>query len=138
MNSIFWNNLLIRFIISFAFWEAFSLPVKMLFFSKFYYMAEFKSIFVPIIDIYWIGPVFADIIQIFFTGILYSLAKPSLPEKFAGGFLFGLAMAGIFAGITIFTLSFTTVFPPQMLWVWSLYEALLSITVAVIYSTEIN
>jgi len=138
MNSTFWNHLLIRFIISFAFWEAFSLPVKMLFFSKFYYMPAVKSIFVPIVDIYWLGPVFADFIQIFFTGVLYYLAKPSLPEKFAGGFLFGIVLAGVFAGLTIFILSFTTVFPTQMVWVWCLYEALLSVSVAVIYSTEIT
>lgn len=138
MNSKIWNHLIIRFLVSFASWEVLSFPIKMLFFSKFYYSTEFKQFFVPMIDIYWIIPAFADIMQIFVTGFLYYLAKHTLPEKYAGGFLFGLLLSGIFASIALLLQSFTTVFPIKILWIWFLYEALMSIIVSVIYSADLD
>ena len=136
MSGKVWNHLIIRFLVSFAFWEVLSFPVKMLFFSKFYYSSEFKHVFTPIADIYWIIPAFADMIQIFITGFLYFLAKHTLPEKYAGGFLFGLLLSGIFVSIVLFLQSFTSAFPLQILWIWFLYEAFLSVTVSLIYSAD--
>ena len=136
MNSKVWNHILIRFLVSLAFWEALSFPLKMLFFSKFYYSNDFKSFFTPVTDINWIIPAIADMIQIFATGLIVSLARPSLPEKLAGGFLAGLILSGIFVGITLFIQSFTSLFPTEFLWMWCLYEVFLSLTVAIIYTVE--
>ena len=86
-------------------------------------------------DIFWAGPVFADFIQIFIIGALYTLSKRSLPESISGGFLFGLLISVFFASIALFMASFTNSMNNTIWWVWALYQFIESVTVSVIYSS---
>jgi hypothetical protein len=65
-----WNQFLIRFLLAFAFWEVIAFPLRMLFFSKFYYDPNLSGIFVSIANIYWLGPIAADFLSILTLGAL--------------------------------------------------------------------
>ena len=136
MNNKVWNQFLIRFFLAFAFWEAFSFPVKILLFSKFYYNVDLSGLFVQMKDVYWVVPIGADFIQIFAIGVIYTLARKSLPENISGGVIIGLMVSLLFISIPLFMISFTSPIPGIIWWTWAIYQFIESITVSVIYSSS--
>jgi len=138
MNNKVWNQFLIRFFLAFAFWEAFSFPVKILLFSKFYYNIELTGLFVQMRDVYWVVPIVADFIQIFAIGVLYNLARKSLPENISGGVVFGLLISILFMSIPLFMISFTNSMTNLIWWTWAIYQFIESLTVSVIFSSSDN
>lgn len=135
LNTEKWNRILVRFLLAFSFWEAVSIPLRMLFFAKFYFDPTLKSIFVPITDVFWLGPVFSDLTFTLAFGFLYALMKESLPQGLVGGFLVGILVSIIgFVSPMLWTLSLTNFAPTQLVWVWVAYYSLFTISTAVIYS----
>lgn len=134
-----WNQFLLRFIIAFAFWEVLAFPLRMLFFSKFYHNPELQSIFVPVAEIYWLGPISAEFIGIFVIGFLYTLIQKGLPEGLVGGLLFGFlfSIAG-FVSPTLFLTTLTNLAPNSLWWIWVLFLSLQTITVSSIYSVSLT
>ncbi|MDZ4725422.1 MAG: hypothetical protein SH817_04655 [Leptospira sp.] len=130
-----WNRILVRFLLAFAFWEAISIPLRMLFFSKFYFDPSLRGIFVPVSDVYWIGPIAGDLIQTLFLAILYVYARPSLPNGLVGGILFGIVYA-ITAnmGVTLVLTSLTNVAPTLIWWVWAGFQTLYAIIAGSVFS----
>jgi len=139
LNTEKWNRILVRFLLAFSFWEAVSIPLRMLFFSKFYFDPNFKGIFVPITDVFWIAPVFSDLVFTLSFGVLYSLIKDSLPQGLVGGFLVGILVSIIgFVSPMLWTLSLTNFAPVVLVWVWVAYYAIFTTVTAVIYSVGWN
>jgi len=107
----------------------------MLFFSKFYFDPSLRGIFVPVSDVYWIGPIAGDLIQTLFLAILYVYARPSLPNGLVGGILFGIVYA-ITAnmGVTLVLTSLTNVAPTLIWWVWAGFQTLYAIIAGSVFS----
>lgn len=130
-----WNRILVRFLLAFAFWEAIAIPLRMLFFSKFYFEPSLKGIFVPVADVYWIGPIAGDLVQTLFLAILYVYARESLPKGLVGGILFGLIYAITSAlGTTLVLSNLTQVAPTLLWWVWACFQTIYAMTVGSIFS----
>lgn len=139
LNAEKWNRILVRFLLAFSFWEAVSIPLRMLFFSKFYFDPNFKGIFVPITDVFWLAPVFSDLVFTLSFGVLYSLIKDSLPQGLVGGFLVGIVISIIgYVSPMLWTLSLTNFAPSILVWVWVAYYAIFTTVTAVIYSVGWN
>ncbi|MBM9590366.1 hypothetical protein JWG41_07915 [Leptospira sp. 201903075] len=139
LNTEKWNRILVRFLLAFSFWEAVSIPLRMLFFSKFYFDPNFKGTFILITDVFWLAPVFSDLVFTLSFGVLYSLIKDSLPEGLVGGFLVGILVSIIgFVSPMLWTLSLTNFAPPVLVWVWVAYYAIFTTITAVIYSVGWN
>jgi len=130
----FWNQFLVRFVVSFSFWEVLGFPLRLIFFSKFYNDVVYKNFFVSISDIYWPIPVLAEFVFVFFLGLLIQFSKSSLPEGISGGILFGLvfSVASYFSA-AIFFVNFTLV-SPSIIWVWAAYSGILTIIVSSVYT----
>lgn len=95
--------------------------------------------FVPITDVFWIGPVFSDLSFTLSFGFLYALMKESLPQGLVGGFLVGILVSIIgFVSPMLWTLSLTNFAPTVLVWVWVAYYAIFTISTAVIYSVGWN
>jgi hypothetical protein len=86
-----WNQFLIRFLLAFAFWEVIAFPLRMLFFSKFYYDPSLSGIFVSIANVYWLGPIAADFLSILTLGALVLSRKDLGCQKdWSADLLFGV------------------------------------------------
>ncbi|TGN18937.1 hypothetical protein [Leptospira idonii] len=134
-NTETWNRILVRFLLAFAFWEAVAIPLRMLFFSKFYFDPSLQSLFVSMTDVYWLGPVAGDLIQSLFMAILFAYAREGLPEGLLGGLGFGILFSlGAVVGPTLFLSTLTQFAPTSLLWVWAGYQTLFSIVAGSIYS----
>jgi hypothetical protein len=130
-----WNRILVRFLLAFAFWEAIGIPLRMLFFSKFYFDPSLRGSFVPVADVYWIGPIAGDLIQTLFLSFLYVYSKENLPVGLVGGILFGLIYAiTAFVGPTLILTNLTNFVPLQLAWVWVGFQTLFSVAVGAILS----
>ncbi|TGN06901.1 hypothetical protein [Leptospira ilyithenensis] len=134
-NTDTWNRILVRFLLAFAFWEAVAIPLRMLFFSKFYFDPSLKGIFVPIADVYWVGPIAGDLLQTLFLGILYGYAKENLPKGLVGGLLFGLLFSlTAYVGLVLFLSNLIQITPTILWWVWAGYQTLFALATGAIYS----
>ncbi|MCG9873723.1 MAG: hypothetical protein MH321_02925 [Leptospiraceae bacterium] len=130
-----WNQFLVRFLLAFGFWEVVAFPLRMLFFSKFYFDPSLSSIFVPMANIYWIGPIAADFVTIFALGALYFLCKGGLPEGLVGGLLFGILFSiSAYLGPVLILSTFLKIGSLPIWWVWVVFQSLQAITVSAIYS----
>ncbi|GBF50187.1 hypothetical protein LPTSP4_17110 [Leptospira ryugenii] len=130
-----WNRILVRFLLAFAFWEVVAIPLRMLFFSKFYFDPNFKAVFVPMHEVYWIGPIAGDLIQCFFLALLFVFSKQQLPEGLVGGILFGFLFAiTAYVGPVLLLTNLTNLTANYVWWVWVAFQTLFSITVSSIYS----
>lgn len=135
INTDSLNRILIRFLLAFAFWETVSIPLRMLFFSKFYFDPLLKGIFVPVADIYWIGPIAGDLIQTLFLAFMFAYSRASLPNGLIGGILFGLVYSmTAFVGMTLVLSNLTNIVPTSLWWIWVGYETLYAIIVGSIFS----
>lgn len=95
--------------------------------------------FVPITDVFWLGPVFSDLSFTLAFGFLYVLMKESLPQGLVGGFLVGILVSIIgFVSPMLWTLSLTNFAPSALVWVWVAYYSIFTISTAVIYSVGWN
>lgn len=134
-----WNQFLLRFLIAFAFWEVLAFPLRMLFFSKFYHDPSIESLFIRIADVYWLGPISAEFLGIFFLGLLFYLVKSGLPEGLVGGLLFGTVFSiAAFVAPVLFLTTLTQVAPAALWWIWVLFLTIQTITVSSIYSVSIS
>lgn len=130
-----WNQFLVRFLLAFGFWEVVAFPLRMLFFSKFYFDPSLSNIFVPIANIYWLGPIAADFATIFTLGALYFLCKGGLPEGLVGGLLFGILFSiSAYLGPVLILSTFLKIGSLPIWWVWVVFQSLQAITVSAIYS----
>jgi hypothetical protein len=130
-----WNQFLLRFLLAFAFWEVVAFPLRMLFFSKFYFDPSLSGIFVPMANVYWLGPIAADFLSIFALGALYFLCKRGLPEGLVGGLLFGtLFSLSAYVGPTLMLTTFLQIGNLPIWWIWVIFQTLQAITVSVIFS----
>ncbi|EPG74325.1 hypothetical protein LEP1GSC058_3578 [Leptospira fainei serovar Hurstbridge str. BUT 6] len=134
-NSKDWNRFLLRFFVAFGFWEVISVPLRTLLFSVFYYDPLFRSFFVPITEIFWIGPIAADLIQVFFVGLLITFARAALPIGILGGILAGFVFSvAAFVAPILSILHLTRAVPTQIAWLWVFYQSVLILIASLIYS----
>lgn len=134
-NSKDWNRFLLRFFIAFGFWEVASVPLRTLLFSIFYYDPLYHFFFIPVAEVLWIGPIAADLIQVFFLGILITLTRANLPIGIVGGILVGFSFSiAAFAAPTLSVLHLTRAVPTQIAWLWVLYQSILVLVASLIYS----
>jgi len=106
----FWNKFLARYLIAFTFWEALGIPLRILFFAKLYGDANYKSLFIPVGDVYWPFPFLVDLVQVFFIGLVSVFAKRDLPEGIAGGILFGIFFSiGAYLSLALLLINFSTI-----------------------------
>ncbi len=134
-----WNQFLIRFLLAFAFWEVIAFPLRMLFFSKFYYDPNLSGIFVSIANIYWLGPIAADFLSILTLGALYYLGRFSMPDGLVGGLLFGVLFSiAAYVGPILLLTTFLKIGSLPVWWIWVLFQSLQAIVVSVVYSLTIR
>lgn len=134
-----WNQFLIRFLLAFTFWEVIAFPLRMLFFSKFYYDPSLSGIFVSIANVYWLGPIAADFLSILTLGALYYLGKNGMPEGLVGGLLFGILFStAAYVGPILLLTTFLKIGSLPVWWIWVLFQSLQAIVVSVVYSLTIR
>ncbi|RHX92344.1 hypothetical protein [Leptospira stimsonii] len=134
-----WNQFLLRLFIAFGFWEVISVPLRSLLFSRFYYDPAYKSFFQSVGMILWVGPIVADLIQVFFLGILIRLSKESLPSGIVGGLIVAVCFSlAAYVGPAISVLNFINVLPNMIVWLWVFSQFLLTLISSLIltYSAE--
>ncbi|TGK01482.1 hypothetical protein EHQ53_07665 [Leptospira langatensis] len=130
-----WNQFLLRFFVALGVWEVASVTLRTLLFSVFYYDPNLKNFFIPISQIVWVGPIVADLIQVFFLGLLVTLARPSLPYGLLGGLVAGLSFSiAAYAAPALAISQFTGAFPIKLLWLWVFYQSVLTLIGAFIFS----
>ncbi|XDD50089.1 hypothetical protein AB3N59_17260 [Leptospira sp. WS92.C1] len=123
-----WNQFLLRLFIAFGFWEVISVPLRSLLFSRFYYDPAYKSFFQSVGMILWVGPIMADLIQVFFLGILVRLSKDSLPVGIVGGLIVAVSFSlAAYVGPAISILNFINVLPSMIVWLWVFSQFLLTL-----------
>ncbi|EMN51295.1 hypothetical protein LEP1GSC088_4382 [Leptospira interrogans str. L1207] len=107
-----WNQFLLRLFIAFGFWEVISVPLRSLLFSRFYYDPTYKNFFQSVGMILWVGPIVADLIQVFFLGMIIRLAKDSLPTGIVGSLIIAICFSlAAHVGPAISILNFVNVLP---------------------------
>ncbi|AYV55805.1 hypothetical protein [Leptospira kmetyi] len=134
-----WNQFLLRLFIAFGFWEVISVPLRSLLFSRFYYDPTYKGFFQSVGMILWVGPIVADLIQVFFLGILIRLAKDSLPTGIVGGLIVAICFSlAAYVGPAISILNFINVLPSLIVWLWVFSQFLLTLISSLIlaYTTD--
>ncbi|EMF80669.1 hypothetical protein LEP1GSC188_3695 [Leptospira weilii serovar Topaz str. LT2116] len=134
-----WNQFLLRLFIAFGFWEVISVPLRSLLFSRFYYDPSYKSFFQSVGMILWVGPILADLIQVFFLGTLIRLAKDSLPHGIVGGLIVAICFSlAAYVGPAISILNFINVIPSLIVWLWVFSQFLLTLLASLIltYTSE--
>ncbi|TGK35939.1 hypothetical protein EHQ12_08315 [Leptospira gomenensis] len=134
-----WNQFLLRLFIAFGFWEVISIPLRSLFFSRFYYDPAYKGFFQSVGMILWVGPIAADLIQVFFLGIIIRLAKDSLPTGIVGGLIVAICFSlAAYVGPAISILNFINVLPTTIVWLWVFSQFLLAFLASLIltYTTD--
>ncbi|EKR74020.1 hypothetical protein [Leptospira noguchii] len=134
-----WNQFLLRLFISFGFWEVISVPLRSLLFSRFYYDPTYKNFFQSVGMILWVGPIVADLIQVFFLGIIIRLAKDSLPTGIVGGLIIAICFSlAAYVGPAISILNFVNVLPSMVVWLWVFSQFLLTLISSLIltYSSD--
>ncbi|WP_167882059.1 hypothetical protein [Leptospira semungkisensis] len=130
-----WNQFLLRFFVALGVWEIASVTLRTLLFSVFYYDPNLKNFFTPISQIVWVGPIVADLIQVFFLGILVTLARPALPFGLLGGLVAGFSFSiAAYAAPALAISQFTGVFPIKLLWLWVFYQSVLTFIGSFIFS----
>lgn len=135
-STRFWNQFLVRYLIAFSFWEALGVPLRILFFAKLYGDSTYKTLFVPLGDLYWPLPFLADLIQVFFIGLISNSARKNLPDGIAGGFLFGIFFSiASYVSIAVLLLTFTMI-PAFPLTVMASVLSIQTIIVTVIFFLE--
>ncbi|WP_210410818.1 hypothetical protein [Leptospira sarikeiensis] len=123
-----WNQFLLRFFVALGLWEVAAVSLRTLLFSVFYFDPSFKDFFIPFSQVFWLGPIAADFLQVFFIGILVSLVRPSLPYGLLGGLLVGICFSiAAFAAPALAISQFTGAFPVKLVWLWAFYQTVLSI-----------
>ncbi|EMN45668.1 hypothetical protein [Leptospira weilii] len=123
-----WNQFLLRLFIAFGFWEVISVPLRSLLFSRFYYDSIYKNFFQSVGMILWVGPILADLVQVFFLGILIRLAKDSLPGGIVGGLIVAICFSlAAYVGPAISILNFVNVLPNLIVWLWVFSQFLLTL-----------
>ncbi|EKO62724.1 hypothetical protein LEP1GSC082_4434 [Leptospira kirschneri str. H2] len=134
-----WNQFLLRLFIAFGFWEVISVPLRSLLFSRFYYDPTYKNFFQSVGMILWVGPIVADLIQVFFLGMIIRLAKDSLPTGIVGGLIVAICFSlAAYVGPTISILNFINVLPSLVVWLWVFSQFLLTLISSLIltYSSD--
>ncbi|EMS86299.1 hypothetical protein [Leptospira noguchii] len=134
-----WNQFLLRLFIAFGFWEVISVPLRSLLFSRFYYDPTYKNFFQSVGMILWVGPIVADLIQVFFLGIIIRLAKDSLPTGIVGGLIIAICFSlAAYVGPAISILNFVNVLPSMVVWLWVFSQFLLTLISSLIltYSSD--
>ncbi|AXR60084.1 hypothetical protein [Leptospira mayottensis] len=134
-----WNQFLLRLFIAFGFWEVISVPLRSLLFSRFYYDSTYKNFFQSVGMILWVGPILADLVQVFFLGVLVRLAKDSLPVGIVGGLLVAICFSlAAYVGPAISILNFVNVLPSLIVWLWVFSQFLLTLLASLIltYSSD--
>ncbi|PJZ66712.1 hypothetical protein CH371_00975 [Leptospira wolffii] len=130
-----WNQFLLRFFVALGIWEIASVTLRTLLFSVFYYDPNLKSFFVPVSQIVWVGPIVADLLQVFFLGVIVSLARPSLPYGIIGGLLVGMLFSvAAYAAPALAISQFTGVFPVKIVWLWVFYQTILTLITSLAFS----
>lgn len=130
-----WNQFLLRFFVALGIWEVASVTLRTLLFSVFYYDPNLKSFFIPISQVVWVGPIVADLLQVFFLGILVSLAKLSLPYGIIGGLLAGIVFSvAAYAAPALAISQFTGAFPAKIVWLWVFYQTVLTLAISLVFS----
>ncbi|MFB5650908.1 hypothetical protein ACE5IS_09710 [Leptospira wolffii] len=130
-----WNQFLLRFFVALGIWEIASVTLRTLLFSVFYYDPNLKSFFVPVSQIVWIGPIVADLLQVFFLGVIVSLARPSLPYGIIGGLLVGMLFSvAAYAAPALAISQFTGAFPVKIVWLWVFYQTILTLITSLAFS----
>ncbi|PJZ71226.1 hypothetical protein CH373_01560 [Leptospira perolatii] len=130
-----WNRFLLRFFIAFGFWEVISVPLRSLLFSAFYYDSSLRTFFTPVSEIQWIAPILSDLVQVFFLGIVVTLARSSFQFGIIGGIVTGISfsIAGFIAPV-FGALQFTKSLPNKILWAWVFYQSALTLVGSLIYA----
>ncbi|MCG6169553.1 hypothetical protein LFX25_17070 [Leptospira sp. FAT2] len=134
-----WNQFLLRLFIAFGFWEVISVPLRSLLFSRFYYDPAYKGFFQSVGMILWVGPIVADLIQVFFLGIIIRLAKDSLPTGIVGGLIVAICFSlAAYVGPAISILNFINALPSLIVWLWVFSQFLLTLISSLIlaYTTD--
>ncbi|EPG65219.1 hypothetical protein EHQ27_04055 [Leptospira wolffii] len=130
-----WNQFLLRFFVALGIWEIASVTLRTLLFSVFYYDPNLKSFFVPVSQIVWVGPIVADLLQVFFLGVIVSLARPSLPYGIIGGLLVGMLFSvAAYAAPALAISQFTGAFPVKIVWLWVFYQTILTLITSLAFS----
>lgn len=132
-----WNQFLIRFLISFFFWEAISIPLRSLLFSRYYYDPTQTSFFIPMDEVNWLVLGIADFILIFFLGLISRFARKELPAGILGGILLGIVFSlAAFVGPTLALSALSATIPVFLLWIWVVYLSLLTLVSSCIFCYE--
>ncbi len=130
-----WNQFLLRYFVALGIWEVASVTLRTLLFSVFYYDPNLKSFFTPVAQIVWIGPIVADLTQVFFLGIIVTLARPSLPYGIIGGLLAGFCFSiAAYAAPALSISQFTGAFPIKIVWLWVFYQTILTLISSLVFS----
>ncbi|TGK37859.1 hypothetical protein EHO65_15215 [Leptospira andrefontaineae] len=130
-----WNQFLLRFFVALGIWEVASVSLRTLLFSTFYFDPNLKNFFVPMSQVFWIGPIVADILEVFFIGILASLVRPALPYGLLGGLLTGICFSiAAFVAPALAISQFTGAFPVKLVWLWVFYQSVLSILASFVFT----
>ncbi|AXX16962.1 hypothetical protein [Leptospira borgpetersenii] len=128
-----WNQFLLRLFIAFGFWEVISVPLRSLLFSRFYYDSIYKNFFQSVGMILWVGPILADLVQVFFLGVIVRLAKNSLPVGIVGGLIVAICFSlAAYVGPAISILNFVNVLPSLIVWLWVFSQFLLTLLASLI------
>lgn len=89
----------------------------------------------PLGDIYWIGPIVADLIQSLFFGVLYGFAQPGLPKGISGGLLFGISFAiCAYVAPAFYCYNLMQIQPSNLWWVWAGFQSVFAVTAGMINS----
>lgn len=134
-----WNQFLLRLFIAFGFWEVISVPLRSLLFSRFYYDSTYKNFFQSVGMILWAGPIVADLILVFFLGMIIRLAKDSLSTGIVGGLIIAICFSlAAYVGLAISILNFMNILPNLIVWLWVFSQFLLTLISSLIltYSSD--
>lgn len=130
-----WNQFLLRLFIAFGFWEVISVPLRSLLFSRFYYDSIYKNFFQSVGMILWVGPILADLVQVFFLGVIVQLAKNSLPVGIVDGLIVAICFSlAAYVGPAIYILNFVNVLPSLIVWLWVFSQFLLTLLASLIFT----